>query len=101
MGTEPKSSVPYMFYALRLFKDKNLSSLSEAIGISRQSVHAWKRGANPSFNNVIRAAWYLGVNSDCFSDLDKFCAFVSGLDSSNESINIERLTEIKRDLCKC
>lgn len=101
METKPKLSVPYMFYAVKLFKGKNLSALSEAIGISRQSIHAWKRGANPSFHNVLLAGYYLGITSECFSDLNKFCAFLSGLDPSNESINADKLKEIKRELCKC
>jgi transcriptional regulator with XRE-family HTH domain len=101
METKSKSSVPYMFYTLRLFKGKNLSSLSDSIGISRQSIHAWKRGANPSFGNVMSVALYLGVNAECFFDLEKFCGFLSTLNSSYESINIEMLTEIKQELCKC
>lgn len=101
MAIKSESSVPYLFHAIRLFKGKNISALSDTIGVSRQSVHAWKRGANPNFNHVVKAAWYLGMSSDAFSDLSKFCDFLSQLNSSDEKVYAERLEQMKKELCKC
>lgn len=95
-------SVPYLFILIQVFKDKSVSGLAKSINVSRQSIHAWKRGSTPSYSNIISASSYLGVsNASCFSDLIMFCDFLNTLDSSNSSVNQVKLQKIKSELCKC
>ena len=98
-GQSEKSRVPFLFVLVEFLKDKSISGLAVAVGVSRQAVHGWKVGADPSASNIIAAAEYLDVPIEAMTSIQGLCNYVSKLKAEDDKMQ-KSINNLNEQICK-